>query len=230
MGRETFPVPNKREIRLKKKRGKKRKERSTIRPITFGEPRDNYRWVSVFSRCASRRLKNLHKHISSPRGLATRRRNKWGRHVSGYSLFAGKHLPGFSELPRQKGRQKDGKDLACQPRGPGQRKCKPHSSHRYNAPVRRRAAAKRDASPDAGPDKNVANHGGYLSRWCAGLARRAATRNNSGVMREPEPFFVSNARYPSNVNLEMRDKMHECGCVFVRTFVSYDNDNVWFIA
>lgn len=74
MGRETFPVPNKREIRLKRK--KRKKKTSTIRPIAFGEPRDNYRWVSVFSRCASRRLKNLHKHISSPRGLATRRRNK----------------------------------------------------------------------------------------------------------------------------------------------------------
>lgn len=199
MDRETFPVPNKREIRLKKKREKKTVRLSTRSRL---EPRDNYRWVSVFSRCASRRLKNLHKHISSPRGLATRRRNKWGRHVSGYSLFAGKHLPGSSELPRLKGRQKDGKNLACQPRGPGQRKCKPHSLLSSVQRARRRRPRQRDASPDVGPDKNVANHGLPVPLMRR-LARRAATWNISGVMREPDPF-VSNVRYPPNVNLEMQ--------------------------
>lgn len=149
-----------------KKRKKKKKNVRLSARSRSEPPKDNYRWVSVFSRCAaSRRLKNLHKHISNPRGLATRRRNKWGRHVSGYSLFAGKHLLGFSELPRQKGRQKDGKNLACQPRRLGQRKMQTALAPLVG--TTRPSSRQRGASLPMLARIKMLQIMGYLSRWCA---------------------------------------------------------------
>lgn len=189
MGRETFPFPNKREIRLKKRRGKKE---TFVYPSDHVRSRrettiDGYRFSVGVHRADLKIFTNIYR---APRGLATRRRNKWGRHVSGYSLFAGKHLPGFSELPRQKGRQKDGKNPACQPRRLGQRKCKPHFAPLVG--TTRPSSRQRGASPDVGPDKNVANHGlpvPLMHRAEPPRSRRAATWNIFGVMREPRPLF-----------------------------------------
>lgn len=94
---KTLAVPNKRKIRLKRKHD--RSDRYGRRRVDIG-----FRPVR----------RGVHLKISAniyraPRWLAARRRNKWGRHVSGYSLFAGKHLLGFSGAPETR-RHKDGKD------------------------------------------------------------------------------------------------------------------------
>jgi len=95
-------------------------------------------------------------------------------------LFAGKHLPGFSGLP---GDEQDGKDrpvnrrdavLAAGPEIANRRS----SLHRRNAP--------RGTSPDAGPDKNIANHGLPV----CDAASRAATRRPRRDARAGV-FFVS---------------------------------------
>lgn len=86
--RRGFLIPNKREIRLRREY-----DRLSDRDGSWEETRP----VGIGFRSVHCALKNLHKYIPWPlyRGLAARRRNKWGRHVSGYSLFAGKHLPGL---------------------------------------------------------------------------------------------------------------------------------------
>jgi len=128
-------------------------------PIGMGSERRHSARVSVFGRCIAhlKIFTNIYRGPCTGGWLARLTTTKQVRSSRQWILFVrGQTFARTLRVSETRHRvtQKDRKDLACQP--DRARKCKPHAPPLpYSVAMLRR----RDASPDVGLDKNVANHG-----------------------------------------------------------------------